>query len=115
MSNEFGKLLRREREMNKIGLREMAKMVGVSPAYLSRVERGEVPPFSEERIRTIAGILHLDVDELLALGGKVSSDLEGIILDRPKEMAGLIRALKGVKKEDIIWLTETAKMYAEQV
>jgi len=109
MSNEFGKILRREREMNKIGLREMAKMIGVSPTYLSRVERGEVPPFSEGRIRDIAGILCLDVDELLASSGKVSSDLVGVILDHPKEMAGLIRAMKGLKGEDILRLTEMAK------
>jgi transcriptional regulator with XRE-family HTH domain len=109
MSHEFGRILRREREMNKLGLREMAKMIGVSCTYLSRVERGEVPPFSERRIRDIAGILCLDLDELLASAGKISSDLVEIILDRPKEMAELIRALKGLSKEDILRLTEMAK------
>jgi ribosome-binding protein aMBF1 (putative translation factor) len=35
----FGEFVRREREAKEIGLREMAKMIGVSPTYLSKVER----------------------------------------------------------------------------
>jgi HTH-type transcriptional regulator, competence development regulator len=35
----FGALVRREREAKEIGLREMAKMIGFSPTYLSKVER----------------------------------------------------------------------------
>ena len=38
MSGEkFGKFVRRAREGKDIGLREMAKMIGVSPTYLSKV------------------------------------------------------------------------------
>jgi DNA-binding XRE family transcriptional regulator len=40
----FGALVRREREAKEIGLREMAKTIGVSPTYLSKVERDEFPP-----------------------------------------------------------------------
>jgi HTH-type transcriptional regulator, competence development regulator len=36
---KFGAFIRREREGKEIGLREMAKMIGVSPTYLSKVER----------------------------------------------------------------------------
>ena len=43
MSSEerFGAFIRRERESKEIGLREMAKKVGVSPTYMSKVERDE--------------------------------------------------------------------------
>jgi len=37
----FGALVRREREAKEIGLREMAKKIGVSPTYLSKIERGD--------------------------------------------------------------------------
>ena len=53
MSGEkFGEFVRREREAKEIGLREMAKMIGVSPTYLSKVERGHRPltPALERRI-----------------------------------------------------------------
>ena len=39
---KFGAFIRREREAKEIGLREMAKKIGVSPTYLSKVERAVV-------------------------------------------------------------------------
>ena len=51
MSGErFGEFVRREREEKDIGLREMAKMIGVSPTYLSKVERDEFPPPVEDKV-----------------------------------------------------------------
>ena len=41
---KFGEFVRRAREAKEIGLREMAKMIGVSPTYLSKIERDEFPP-----------------------------------------------------------------------
>jgi len=45
---KFGAFIRRERGGKEIGLREMAKMIGVSPTYLSKVERDEFPPPAED-------------------------------------------------------------------
>lgn len=89
-SKEFGSFIRREREGLKIGLREMARRIGVSPTYLSMVERGQVPPPAEDKVKAIADILGSKRDELLALAGKISSDVEGLIIDTP-EFAGLVR------------------------
>ena len=52
---KFGDFVRREREAKEIGLREMAKMIGVSPTYLSKIERDEFPPPAEDKVRKIAG------------------------------------------------------------
>jgi DNA-binding XRE family transcriptional regulator len=48
----FGPLVRREREAQEIALRQMAKMIGVSPTYLSKIERGAFPPPSEDKVPT---------------------------------------------------------------
>ena len=92
----FGSRVRCERERQKIGLRQAAKEIGVSPTYLSMVERGEFNPPAEDKIRAIGKLLALDEDELLALAGKVSSDLTAIIRDNPKEMASFLRSMKGL-------------------
>jgi HTH-type transcriptional regulator, competence development regulator len=65
----FGALVRREREAKEIGLREMAKKIGVSPTYLSKIERDEFDPPAEDKVRKIAEIIGRDPDELLALDG----------------------------------------------
>jgi HTH-type transcriptional regulator, competence development regulator len=75
-------------------LRQVARRIGVEPAYLSKIERDLVSPPSEATIVRLATDLGEDPDVLLALAGKVGSDLQAIILRRPKQFAELIRQLK---------------------
>lgn len=97
----FGAVVRREREAKEIGLREMANRIGVSPTYLSKIERGDFDPPAEDKVRRIAEIIGRDADELLALAGRVASDLTDIIRQRPREMADFLRAAKGLTADDI--------------
>ena len=48
----FGRLVRQERKTREIGLREMAKKIGVSPTYLSKIERGDRRLLAEAAGRT---------------------------------------------------------------
>jgi transcriptional regulator with XRE-family HTH domain len=98
---KFGELVRGRRVEKEIGLREMAKMIGVSPTYLSKVERDEFPPPAEDKVRKIAEILGCDADELLARAGRVSSDLSEIIKEHPREMAALLRTTRGMTADDV--------------
>jgi len=106
---KFGEFVRREREAKEMGLREMAKMIGVSPTYLSKIERDEFPPPAEDRVRKIAEIIGRDPDELLALAGRVASDLTDIIRARPREMADFLRASKGLTADDLARLARAAQ------
>jgi transcriptional regulator with XRE-family HTH domain len=102
MSGEkFGEFVRREREGKEIGLREMAKIIGVSPTYLSKVERDEFPPPAEDKVKAIAQIIKCDTDELLARAGRVSSDLSDIIKRHPRELAALLRTTEGLTVGDM--------------
>jgi transcriptional regulator with XRE-family HTH domain len=95
----FGTHLRQARERlaeqdPAYSLRKVAGRIGVEPAYLSKIERGIFPPPSEEAIVKLAADLGEDPDVLLAMAGKLSSELQRIILRRPKLFAELIRELK---------------------
>ena len=105
---KFGAYVRQEREGREIGLREMAKMIGVSPTYLSKIERDEFAPPAEDKVRKIAEIFGCDIDELLALAGRVSSDLSEIIRERPRELAALLRTTKGLTADDVARLAREA-------
>jgi transcriptional regulator with XRE-family HTH domain len=106
---KFGAFIRREREVKEIGLREMAKMVGVSPTYLSKVERDEFPPPAEDKVKAIAQIIRCDADDLLARAGRVSSDISDIIKRQPVALAALLRTTKGMTAEKIIQLAHQAQ------
>jgi transcriptional regulator with XRE-family HTH domain len=59
--------------------------IGVSPTYLSKIERDEFPPPAEDKVRKIATTIGCDADELLARADRVSSDLSEVIKRRPIE------------------------------
>jgi transcriptional regulator with XRE-family HTH domain len=107
----FGARVRRLREAREIGLRPFARMIGVSATYLSKIERDELPPPAEERVKEIARLLDQDPDELLALAGKVASDVSAIIKERPREMASFLRTVRGLGlgPEEIRHLEEDAR------
>jgi transcriptional regulator with XRE-family HTH domain len=106
---KFGAFIRGKREARVIGLREMAKMIGVSPTYLSKVERDEFPPPAEDKVKAIAKIIECDTDELLALAGKVSSEISDIIKRRPVVLTALLRSTKGLTTEEINRLRQEAQ------
>ena len=99
----FGCFVRERRESlrendPKFSIRRVAQRIGIQPSYLSKVERDEVAPPSEKTTVKLAKELKVDTDVLLALAGKVSSDLQDAIRKRPELFAELIRELK--KKPD---------------
>ena len=85
-------------------------MIGVSPTYLSKVERDEFPPPAEDKVKAIARILDCDADDLLARAGRVSSDITDIIKRHPVELAALLRTTKGLSADDIAQLAWQAKV-----
>ncbi len=103
----FGSYIRTIREQRRrqdrtYSLRQVALRIGVEPAYLSKIERNLVPPPSENTVRRLAYDLGEDPDLLLAMAGKVSSDLKNIILQRPQLFADLLRQLKDAPDHAIL-------------
>ena len=93
----------RRRSRNRtFSVRQVARRIGVEPAYLSKIERDQVSPPSEATIRRLAEELDEDPDVLLAMAGKVSSDLREIILRRPRLFADVLRQLKEMPDHAIL-------------
>jgi len=107
MMKLFGEYIRKRREElraddREFSVRRVAARLGVQPSYLSKVERGEQAPPTEEKIAALAEILGEDTDVLLALAGKVSSDLREVIVRRPQLFAQLIRQLKDMPDHAVL-------------
>ena len=87
---------------NGWSLRTVAGLVQLEPSYLSKIEREIEPPPGEETILRLAHTLNEDADVLLAIAGKVSSDLRAIICKRPKLFSNLLRQLKSMPDHAIL-------------
>ena len=103
----YGEYVRKAREClreqdKSYSLRQVARRIGVEPAYLSKIERGDMAPPSEATTRKLADELGEDADLLLAMSGKVSSDLQEIIRKHPKLFAELLRELRDAPEHAIL-------------
>jgi len=112
--NVFGHYIRERREKRRatdpaFSVRQVAGRIGVEPSYLSKVERGETPPPSEAKIRALAIELGDDPDVLLAMAGKVSTDLMEVIRQRPQLFASLLRELKDQPEHAVLRLVREVR------
>lgn len=112
LNTAFGRRVRALRAEQGWGLRKFAKAVGVSPTYLSKIERGEFPPPAEDKVVAIADTLGQDRDELLALAGRIATELAEVIRSQPRELAALLRVLQHLPPEAVRRVTETARRMA---
>jgi len=101
--------LKLRRDDRSYSLRGVARQVGIQPSYLSQIERGRVPPPSEHTIYLLAAVLGLDADGLLALAGRVSSELQAMIRRRPGLMGSLVRELDRLGERRLLAVLEEVR------
>lgn len=110
----FGNLIRNSRLRahegdRKYSLRKTAERVGIQASYLSKIERGELSPPGEEVICKLAEDLGLDADVMLAMAGKVSSELQEVIRSRPELFGALLRELKSAPDHAVLKLVREVR------
>ena len=80
---KFGDTLRDLRLAQDLGLRDMAGKIGISPTYLSRIERNKENPPRPEIIKAMAKTLAADPDVLFRLAAGTDPDLIHYLHDHP--------------------------------
>ena len=106
MAENFGGTIREMREAQKLGLRVAADRLNISPAYLSRIERGKERPPKPELVKRMATLLGGDPDRLFRLAESTDPDLAAYMHRVPRiEFANGdgdepdVRRLHGLKEE----------------
>ena len=83
MIKPFGETVRVLREAQGMGLRAAAEQLGISPAYLSRIERGREKPPRPELIRKMATTFGGDADVLFRLAQSTDPELADYVNSVP--------------------------------
>ncbi len=100
-TKSFGQVVRELRVKNKdySSLREFARKVGLSPAYLSRIENEKEPPPSETVVEKLAEALGTDKYELFSYAGKVPTEFLETFKKNPRGVASFMRRVQEVGLE----------------
>ncbi len=72
----FGTRLRAYRRAQGISQRELAKRTDLDFSYISKLENERIPPPAADTIVSICNILGIAADELLALTGKLPTNIQ---------------------------------------
>ncbi len=108
--SNFGDFIAKKREEKQISLTEMSRKLGITPPYLSDVEKDRRNPFDLKKLNLLASIFSLSEEDntlMLDLVGKkrhaVAPDLPEYIIERDHVRAALrtARDLDATKEE---WL-----------
>ena len=110
----FGETIRNLRVAQDLGLRETAIKLRISPAYLSRIERGKERPPRPEVIKELAKVLAADPDVLFRLSSSTDPELLDFLQKKPDvlhllrfieennftelEIKNLIQTAEGIKR-----------------
>ena len=99
----FGHTLRMLRTTAGISLRTLAKTIDVSPAYLSQVELGKLPPPTHNRITKIAETIGIPVSLLIEMSHRPNPDVI-MLLRGHQELNNLIKWINdiGLETKDIL-------------
>lgn len=100
VEQSFGEFIASKREEKKITLREMARLLKITPPYLSDIEKDRRNSPDKDKLDEIAAILSLNEEEcsyMYDLAGKkrnsISPDLPEYIMERDYVRAALRKAI----------------------
>jgi transcriptional regulator with XRE-family HTH domain len=79
MTESFGTELRKYRRQAGVSQRELARRIGIDFSYISKVENGRLPPPAADTVVKICEVLNIEPNELLALTGKLPSDVRSSV------------------------------------
>ena len=75
--NPVGELIRRQRELAELSMRQVAAMTGISNPYLSQIERGLRRP-SAEVLQQVAHALRISVESLYVRAGILANEARAV-------------------------------------
>jgi len=84
----------------RLSIREVSRRAGIDVSYLSRMEKGEVPPPREEIVLRLAEVLGTDPDSLMEPADMIPPDVREIIRDRYQEIPSFLRTTRDLSPED---------------
>ena len=86
----FGEVLKELRTSKGIGIKKMAKDVGLDYTYISKLENSKANP-SSKVVGKISEYFSYNADELMLSAGIMPKDIEEILRNNPREAVKYLR------------------------
>lgn len=121
---EFGEYLKYLRELRGISITQLAKLSGVSPSYISRIESGGRRPPKPDIIQKMVPHLGIGYNEMMIKAGYLSVNNEDLRIEdaETKELfvsltegkKELLRTVDGLTEDTIFMISQTVQRIKEE-
>ena len=101
LDKKFGSYIRNLRTKFKIGQRELAQKIKISPSYLNDIEKNKRAAPKNEIINKLASILKADLDLLNDLAGNSKKTLPPDVLDYIEKNPRIISLIRSAKNNKL--------------
>lgn len=106
----FGPTIRLLRQAKGISLRELARKLGVSPAFLSQIEAGRQHKIPKQRIVQVAEMLGVSAGYLMGTARQIHPDVARFLRETPEAAEFMATAMRsGLAAEDFSDLRHSLK------
>lgn len=119
MNREFGEYLKYLRELRGLSITQLAKLSGVSPSYISRIENGGRRPPKPDIIQKMVPHLGIGYNEMMIKAGYLSVNNEDLRIEdeETKELfvsltegkKELLRTVDGLTEDTIFMISQTVQ------
>ena len=106
----FGDFISQKRIERKITVRKLAEILGISPAFLTDVEKDRRNPFEKDKLAKLIEIFQLSKDEeheMYNLVGdkrqEVAPDVQDYIMENPRELNAMLRTARDLDADEADW------------
>ena len=106
----FGPALRDLRRHAGLSQRELAERAALDFSYISKLENGRLPPPAADTVVSISRVLGVPPEELLALTGKIPSEVQQAVSTTPGAQRFLLEAQRlGLTEEEWEHMADTLR------
>lgn len=102
VKRSFGQALRGLRQKAGVSQRRLAQRIGVDFSYISKIENEKLPPPAADTVVMICQALNEPPEELLALTGKIPSQVEKAVATSLSAQE-FLREVQAMKLSDTEW------------
>jgi transcriptional regulator with XRE-family HTH domain len=111
--SSFGTRIQDLRRKKGLTQRQVAAKLGIDFTYLSKIENDRGEPPGEETVRRLAKLYGVDPEELLAVAGKIPTELRDMAIQN-RDFAQLLRRLPKLSTKDLDSVYKSAGVRRER-
>lgn len=114
-AKRFGLFLKEARQRAGIEVSELARLLGLTPDYIYKIERGYSPIPATERLYQIAAAIGMPREEILAAADRLDPELGEFLRANQFEVLAIIKMLRGYPPSALQYVKERIPLIIEEI